>query len=123
MNPIPTNVDERKSKAVLNLVAGMHIGHIVTLLHSGDDFCWLQYYMCRFLQKKTLILIKESDKELIRLTELPKDMYLEYYKDDEEMFQKTSKYMDALSLKVFKEAFNKEFGNKNSIKKDDKMNE
>lgn len=77
-------INEEKIEDFIRLAKNFAVSRPATLLHTGDDWCWLQYYALRFLGRDTYVFVKEEDREKIKFQDLPKNVEIVYFKDDKE---------------------------------------
>jgi len=97
--------DKEKIEYLHKLVLGLEVGSpAILLMAPEDDFCMLQLYIVKFLQRDCFIFIWNKYKEDIKLPELPKYMTVHYYEDKKGLEETTLRllydYKEKMQLKA-----------------------
>lgn len=106
MNKIFDNkVDKEKITLLSKLVYGMTVARPAVLLLVDDNFCWLQFYVLRWLEIDSIIFIPEEHKTAIsfKLPTITANMWIYYYKDKSELKGLMTKAIKRYEQKVIEE--------------------
>ena len=104
-NTFENKVDKKKIEHLTKLVYGMTIARPAVLLLVDDNFCWLQFYVLRWLEIDSLIFIPEAEKTAIsfKLPTITANMWIYYYKDKSKLEGLMVKALDQYTEKVKEE--------------------
>ncbi len=78
---IQLSIDKEKVIIIQKILVSLTISKPSFLVHAGDEFCWLQYYMLKFLEREALVVIDIKNKEKIKVE--PTDLITVGYYNNE----------------------------------------
>ena len=105
LEDLPMRADPEKVENLLKLVLSIPRSNPAILLHAGDDYCWMQYYMLKFLEMPTIIFIPPDIN--LDLGTIPTNFQIWKYKNKEELQKKVVEAVEAYKKKVEDEIKNK----------------
>ena len=55
----------KKIEENIKVVMGISIAKPSLLIHAGDEWCWLQFYIAQYLKKYLIVFIQENKRDEI----------------------------------------------------------
>ncbi len=89
-------IDAKKIETIELLLRGLKPARPSILKLCDDNFCWLQFYMLRFLKIDSLIFVVEHEQKQIckKLPIAYDNMPIYFYKDDAHIIQLVKEKLD-----------------------------
>ena len=89
---LPNKADKKKLDNLMKLVISLMVARPAMLLLADDNYCWMQFFMLRFLEIDTILLISRKDKKVVkaRLPKLTANMWVYYFNNPQHLIEVTN---------------------------------